>query len=382
MKSLTNKPHLYQIILVGFIFLFGQAHANKSSNLNFDLNNKTTLNYIIDSQIKDQYQYSGLATYLNQVQYSIVDSNGIHGLDRNSSEKTTLDKNQWLAISGRFNVLLIQSTRAIITFDTNEQLSIKSLGLNAKSLVVSKPQLGDVATELDQIRYNHLWKPFAIVAKLSESLLVFIKNSTSLSWGIAILIFALIIKLILLPVSIMTTKSQQKVSIINSQLQPRLTEIKTKYKGEKAHHFTMKAHKDLGVSPFYALKPMLSFLIQIPVLIAIFNALGEMPQLLNQPFLWFDDLSQPDMLMPLGFSIPLLGEHLNLMPIIMTIITLTSTVLHKDNHASESQNKKQKFKLYLMSASFLILFYPFPAAMVMYWAMANLLGFVQLKLIK
>lgn len=371
-----------KFILVGFLLFVGKSHANNSSELNFDLNNNTTLNTIIDSKIRDPYQYSGLAIYLNQVQYYIVDSNQIIGLDRNKTEAISLATDQWLAVSGRFNVLLIKSPHAKISFDGNEQLSIKSNVGNSTIFVSNKPQLLDVAPELDQIRYNHLWKPFAIIAKLSESLLVVIKNFTSLSWGIVVLIFAILIKLMLLPVSIMTAKSQQQVSKINSQLQPRLAEIKAKYTGEKAHHFSMKAHKDLGVSPFYALKPMLSFLIQIPVLIAIFNALGEMPQFLNQSFLWFSDLSQPDMLVPLGFMVPLLGDHLNLMPIIMTIITLTSTVLHNDDNASKTDNKKQKTKLYLMSASFLILFYPFPAVMVMYWAMANLLGFIQQKLIK
>ena len=377
MKSLINK-----LILLSYLFFTLQANSSEIKDLSFDLNNKKTLNYLIESQIKDQYKYSGLATYLNQIQYYVVDTNQIITLDRNKIDKLTLLENQWLAVVGRFNVLLIKSKNISIKFSDKQQLSLESQFPNPTIKVLNKTQLAEFAIELDQIRYHHLWKPFAIVAKLSESLLVLIKNITSLSWGITILVFALIIKLLLLPVSILTAKSQQRVSKINSQLQPRLAEIKNKYIGEKAHHFSMKAHKDLGVSPFYTLKPMLSFLIQIPVLIAIFNALGEMPQLINQPFLWFNDLSQPDMLMPLGFLIPLLGEHLNLMPIIMTFITLLSTILYKDNHASESDNRKQKLKLYLMSASFLILFYPFPAAMVLYWAMANLLGFVQQKLMK
>jgi YidC/Oxa1 family membrane protein insertase len=142
----------------------------------------------------------------------------------------------------------------------------------------------------------------------------------------------------------------------------------------------MQAHKDLGVTPFYTLKPMLSFLIQIPVLIAIFNALGEMPQLAGQTFLWINDLSLVDGIYPLNFGIPFMGDSINLMPFIMTAITLLSSFLLKDNQASIQENKKQKIKLYLMSLGFLILFYPFPAVMVMYWAMANLLQLLQQKI--
>jgi len=377
----NNRP----LILILFLFLtaFNSTAFSKDSNqqkLTFDLNNKTILNYIINNQVKEPFKFAGLATYLNQVHYYVVDEDGIYNLDRNKTEPVNLDDGQWLAAVGRFEVMIIKAADAKVSFDEKQQISVQLLRDKSQSYLIRKPHLKELAPELDQIRYNHLWKPFALISKLSESLLVLIQSTTTLSWGVSILLFALIIKLLMLPVSLMTSKSQEKVSKISSQLQPKLKAIKSKYDGEEAHNKIMQAHKDLGVSPFYTLKPMLSFLIQIPILIAIFNALGEMPQLLNQSFMWFDDLSKPDRFMALNFHIPLLGEDLNFMPIIMTFITLLSTVFHTDKHASDHDNKKQKFKLYLMAVSFLLLFYPFPAAMVMYWAMANLLQFFQQKI--
>ena len=368
------------MLLLVFITVTGYTSDSNKQKLTFDLNNTTTLNYLINKQVKEQYPFYGLATYLNQVQYYLVDKNSIQDLDRNSQNSIALNNQQWLAIAGRFNVLLIKADAADITFDKELQLSIQNGKTDAESYLVKKDDLKDFAQELDQIRYNHLWAPFAFIAKLVETLLVFIQTSTALSWGLSIVVFSIIIKLILLPVSLMTNKSQEKTSKITSQLQPQLKAIKSQYDGEIAHNKIMQAHKDLGVSPFYTLKPMMSFLIQIPILIAIFNALGEMPQLVNQSFLWFDDLSKPDSLMALNFQIPLLGTDLNLMPIIMTLITLLSTIIHTDKHASQGDNKKQKIKLYLMAAGFLVLFYPFPVAMVMYWALANLWQFLQQKL--
>lgn len=364
------------LILLSLVLTINLSQATTQS-LALDLNDSEALNQLIDKQIREQYPFSGLAIYLNQVQFYTIESD-IHDVEIN--EPFILEDKQWFVISGRFNVLLIKAAGATILIDKeSRKVSISNATTNSESWILSKPDLKQFAVELDQIRYNHLWQPFALVARAVESLMVFIKSSTSFSWGIVILLFALVVKVIMLPISLITEKSQLKVSKINSQLQPKLKNIKSKYNGEEAHNRIMQAHKDLGVSPFYALKPMLSFLIQIPVLIAIFNALGEMPQLQSQPFLWFDDLSKPDMFMPLGFNITLLGSYINLMPIIMTLITLASTISHKDNHASVRDNQKQKIKLYLMAFSFFILFYPFPAAMVMYWAMANLLGFVQSK---
>ena len=378
MKNLSLKS-----FIIGFLFLCAihiHAHAQElqQGQINFDVNNPKTFNYLIDNQIKENYAFSGLAFYLNQVQYYAVSANDIKTLDRDSKQATVLNNGDWFAIVGRFNVLLIKADKLSIKFDA--QQAIIHSQTTAQSFIISKPNLAKLAPELSQIRYHHLWIPFAWVAKGSEWLLVQVHQLSHLNWGLSILLFALLIKLLLFPVAKITTKSQQNVSKITTQLQPKLAEIKQNYDGEEAHHKLMQAYKDLGVSPFYTLKPMLSFLVQIPVLIGVFNALGEMPQLSGQPFLWFNDLALPDMFLSLDFQLPFMGNYLNLMPILMTLITLMSTIFHTDVHATVQENKKQKIKLYLMAASFLILFYPFPAAMVMYWAMANLLQFIQTKL--
>ncbi len=359
-----------------FLFVTTLVVGQEQQSLKLDVNDSLALNQLIDTQIKEQYPFSGLAIYLNSVHYYVVDDDITTAV---VGEAFQLKNNQWLAVSGRFKVLLIKSNDAEITISAEDKhLSIKEKN-PSQIFIINKPDLAHFSAELNQIRYNHLAKPLAWVTRISEALLVFIKSVTSLSWGWVILLFAVVIKLMLLPVSIMTAKSQQKVSLITSQLQPKLKEIKSKYDGEKAHKLIMKAHKDLGVTPFYTLKPMMSFLIQIPVLIAVFNSLGEMPQLSNQAFLWFDNLALPDNFYALNFNIPFMGSSINLMPILMTFITLLSTIFHHDNHASSVENKKQKIKLYLMAFAFFVLFYPFPAAMVMYWAMANLLGFIQQK---
>ena len=373
MKYSTNRQNLYIVLIVLLI-----SSISIAGEIKLDLNDNNILNQVIDSQIKEQFEFNGLAAYLNQVQYYLVDMKEINHLDQ-AKQAIVLKKGQWFATVGRFQALLIKSEGLQVVFDDKQQVSIKAANQNIRSYIVSKPQLKQLAAELDQIRYYQLWKPFALLAKFSESVLVFIKNTTTFSWGVVILIFALIIKLLLLPLSLATAKSHKKVTAIGRQLQPRLKQIKSKYDGEQAHHKIMQAHKDLGVTPFYTLKPMLSFLIQIPVLIAIFNALGEMPQLAGQSFLWVNDLSLVDGIYPLSFSIPFMGDSINLMPFIMTAITLLSSFLLKDSQASLQESKNQKIKLYLMSLGFLILFYPFPAAMVMYWTMANLLQLLQQK---
>jgi YidC/Oxa1 family membrane protein insertase len=92
-------------------------------------------------------------------------------------------------------------------------------------------------------------------------------------------------------------------------------------------------------------------------------------------FLWISDLSRPDSLFKLPFTIPYFGNHLNILPFIMTSITFASSWLHTDQSLSVNLQRKQQTNLYLMAGLFFILLYTSPAGMVIYWTMNNVLAF-------
>lgn len=333
--------------------------------------------------IVESRKFSGLAFYYNNVDLFLVDKNHLDFIEVGS--KIILKHEQWLAVTGRYNVLLFKASGLEIIlngtnlFLKNEQV-FKQSGqfLN----IVEKPELLSVAPELDKIRYAHLWLPFSELAKLVEAALVVIQTHVVSSWGLTLILFSLLLKLLLLPVGIMTASLQRQMSKAQSQLAPMLAEIKASYDGEEAHNRLMAAHKEIGVTPFYTLKPMLGSFIQIPVLIAVFNALGEMPQFDGQSFLWIENLAYPDAIGYLPFVIPMFGDTVSLLPFIMAAVTLFSTVTFQNRHASLAEVKRQKRNLYLMTAAFFVLFYPFPAVMVLYWTMNNLLHIIQQEVIK
>ena len=339
--------------------------------------------FIIDARVRERYDFHGLATYYNNVNYYVVNSNTLISIE--DDENIVLDEDQWLAVVGRLKVLVLK--KAGLSFNLNKSiLSINNPELlnhaDAIAKIVNKSELSSISPQLDQIRYAHLWKPLAWLAKLVESSLVAIQNSIVQSWGLAILIFSILLKILLLPVSIMTVRSQRKVSQIQSKLLPRLQEIKAHYKGEEAHNHLMAAHKELGVSPFYTLKPIVGQLIQIPILIAVFNALGEMSEFQSQTFLWISDLAYPDTVGTMSFSVPMFGNQINLLPFLMTLVTLLAVAMYQNHHAPKTEVRRQKRNLCLMALAFFILFYPFPAVMVYYWTLVNVLQILQQKIIK
>ena len=253
------------------------------------------------------------------------------------------------------------------------------MALNENIIQISstKDKLGSISPELNQIRYQHLWAPLSELSKVIELSLNFINKYISNSWGFTVILFAIILKILVLPVSIMTARLTRNVNQKRTQLEPKLTDIKSRYDGEEAHNKIMEAHNELGISPFYSLKPMLGSFIQIPILIAVFNALGEMPQFSGESLFWIEDLAYPDSIMHSILTIPMFGNTLNLLPFLMTIITIYSTITFKNNYVSLNEVKKQKRRLYSMAIVFFVLFYPFPSVMVLYWALANILDFIE-----
>ena len=195
--------------------------------------------------------------------------------------------------------------------------------------------------------------------------------------------FPALLKTLLLPIEMMSVRFRRQVGQVQELLGPQLAGIKANYDGEEAHNRLMMAYKDAGVSPFFSLKPALGPLIQLPIQVAIFSALSEMPQLSTHSFLWIESLAYPDILFRhISFGIPMLGDTVSLLPFIMTIVALYSAIIYKNRFSTELEVKSQKRKLYLMAVAVFILFYPFPSAMVLYWTLANILQAIQHQIIK
>lgn len=327
---------------------------------------------------------TGLAVYLNTPK-AYKHNNGEFQL-LPVGEKTKLTNSDTLILMGRFESLVISSISADIQLEP-EALTLSNLTTKAVlSDHIQKLPTKDLPStkkSYKTIAYKHLMFLFDYMARAIEWVFVFVTvQFLGSNWGLGIIFLSLILKIAVLPISIYTVSLQRKVAVVQAKLNPVLADIKKNFDGEEAHHKLMAAHKELGVTPFYTLKPLFSTMIQLPVLIAVFNVLGQLPELSGQSFLWITDLSYPDSLGSLPFSIPLLGNQISALPFLMTLITVVSTVLHQNKHATAKELRAQRRNLYLMAAAFFVLFYPFPAAMVLYWSMANAWQIVQQKFVK
>ena len=368
------------------LIIFSLSIFNNS--LAFDSKNDVLQTYLSEGGfndsvvdlVRERKVFHGMAGYYNNVDYYLITPTEITAIS--DKHQLELFDEQWVVAAGRYNVL---ATKVKEFSGSLDQVFSDLDNLNSEVsnvVLASKPELTLIDENLDRVRYAHLWKPFRQLTLFVEYCLVSLQSIFSTSWAWALVLLTIVIKVLLFPLAVFTASVQRKVSKVRSELEPKLDLIKQNYDGEEAHQRLIAAHKELGVSPFYSLKPMIPTLIQIPILISVFNALGEMPQFHNQSFLWIDNLAYPDRVFDLGFSASLFGSTLNFLPFIMTIITVLSTVLLVDNEMSDLAMKNQKRKLYLMAGVFFLLFYPFPAVMVLYWTLVNLWSLLQRLIFK
>ncbi|MFQ5633799.1 MAG: YidC/Oxa1 family membrane protein insertase [Gammaproteobacteria bacterium] len=198
--------------------------------------------------------------------------------------------------------------------------------------------------------------------------------------GWSVVLLSLAVKLLMAPLTKLADRLQASVNRTQALLQPQLAEIRRHYRGEEAHERTLGVYRDHGVSPLYTLKSLVGFLIQIPVFIAAFDMLGENIALDGAAFGWIEDLARPDHWLTLPVVLPFFGGHLNLLPLLMTGITLLTSRLQTDPHLTPELLRAQRLRLYLMAVAFFLLFYTFPAGMVLYWTTNNALHLVRILL--
>jgi len=304
------------------------------------------------------------------------------------------EKTEWLGARSRFWTFLINSDHlnSIVIDDVNEEnlsfrLKVSSVDAISKHQFriyfgpVERSQIERVSLTLNQLMYSALWDWLRLICRSIEILFLWCLSMTG-NPGLSILFLAVSVKVLLYPLTFIAEKWQSQVNKTQAWIQPKINEINKQYSGEAANTKILNLYRDNNISPFFTIKGLFGFLIQVPIFIAVFDVLGESILLAGQPFLFIEDLSKPDQWLELPFAIPFFGSYFNLLPLLMTIITLVSAMSYRDQYLTGDLLKDQQLKLYIMAALFFILFFTFPSGMVLYWTCSNLIQLLKSLVIK
>ncbi len=204
---------------------------------------------------------------------------------------------------------------------------------------------------------------------ISKILLFILKNINSLvgNWGVSIIILSFLVRLAFFPLSSMSIKSMKKLK----DIQPQIEKIKQKYKDDKdaMSKEIFELYRREKINPFSGCLPLL---IQIPIFIALYQALLNYLDLRHAPFiLWIEDLSSPDKFLTLKFGN--FSFDFNLLPLIMGLTFFIQQIITPQT----SQDVSMKILNYSMPVVFTIILWNIPSGLQLYWITVNILGIVQ-----
>ncbi len=236
------------------------------------------------------------------------------------------------------------------------------LFLGPKSMRVLK-QIGH---DIDKA-VNFGW--FDFIAKPAVWLMNFLYSFIP-NYGVAIIIMTTMIKGVLWPLGSKSYKSMNAMK----KLQPLMTEIREKYKGDKQkmNKEIMNLYKVYKINPVSGCLPMVA---QIPVFFALYRMLYEAIELRHAPFFgWIIDLSAPDRLFRFDFSIPLMQPPYGIP--VLTIVMGASMLLQQRMTPAAGDPMQQKMMM-LMPVVFTFIFINFSSGLVLYWLVNNILSIAQ-----
>ncbi len=333
---------------------------------------------------------------------------GVDHLSENKSDKETLSERlSWIGYKNQFfsSILVAQDqfTTADVVSDVLEgnPVALKSMSTEATfdySLASevparfvwyfgpnSYPLMSDIQKEIiegQNLEFTKViplgwslfrWINTLVIIPVFDFLGKFISN-----YGIIILILTIFIKIVLFPFTYKSYMSQAKMRVLS----PEINEINEKWPGNenamKRQQETMALYSRAGASPFSGCLPML---LQMPILIAMFNFFPSAIELRGESFLWAKDLSAPDAIISWTTNIPLIsstfGNHISLFCLLMTVTNIIYTRVTMQSQPANNQMPMMKWMMYLMPVMFLVFFNNYAAGLSYYYFLSLLITIIQ-----
>ncbi len=209
-----------------------------------------------------------------------------------------------------------------------------------------------------------------IIEKFIYNVLLFM-NKFIPNWGVCIILISLLVYGATYPLTLKSMLSMRKMQ----ELQPKMAELREKYKNnpQKLNTEVVQLYKIHNVNPLSGCLPML---LQMPVFISLYQVLWRTHNFQGAKFLWIKDLSEPDRLFVLSSSLPLIGNDLNILPLLMTVVMFFQQKLSSKNMVvtDEAQAMQQKMMLFVMPVFIGAIFYKFASGLTLYFTVFYLLS--------
>jgi len=191
------------------------------------------------------------------------------------------------------------------------------------------------------------------------------------NYGIIIIIFAVLLKILLYPLTHKSFESTHKMQKVT----PLMKELQAKYKSDPKilNQEMRKLYKEHGVSPLGGCLPML---LQMPIIFAIYPVIRYSIDMRQNSFLWLSDLSEPDrlLILPIAMAVFMFVQQKLMSP--------SKDKLAEMDEKQQAAQQSQKMMMYIMPVMMFFIFKSLSAGLVLYWTVFSIIGTIQQYFIK
>lgn len=170
------------------------------------------------------------------------------------------------------------------------------------------------------------------------------------NYGLAIILMTVLVRLVLYPLTLKQTRSMAKMQ----KIQPRVQDLKDRYKDnpQKFNEEVLKLYQKNNVNPLGGCLPLL---LQLPILIALYNTIRIAVELRKTPFLWIADLSKGD-------------------PLLILPIAIAALMYYQQGKMTDPQQQQM---MAFMPMFMFVITWSLPAGLLVYWFASSVLGLLQ-----
>ena len=330
-----------------------------------------------------------LCEYVIKTKKNFIRKDNIKVLNEKLNRKEFNDV-EWTAFRDKYFVTLLQpknpQTNFFINVRSEKELEIGSDLANTiiepgKSFtyeykIYAGPQdlklLKEADPSFEKVMVFSNWGWLDAVAKFIHWLLGVLHKGIH-NWGIAIIAISLLVYGVMYPLTVKSLTSMKKLQA----LQPKMKDLQDKYKNnpEKLNKEIVELYRVNQVNPLSGCLPML---LQMPIFVGLYQVLWRSIYFRGESFLWMKDLSLPDHTVKLPFTLPVLGEYLNILPVLMIIIMAVQQNLNMKSMTATTKDQADQQKMMAIFFPIMIgfIFYSMASGLNLYFVIFYLLSTV------
>lgn len=353
----------------------GFSYENRYSNLTYKLRGDD-VDHLSDSKNEDlnvNEQVYWIA-YKNQFFSSVLiadkgfTSTELHS--RMDSEGSGYLKNFSSEMRTAFDPTGVHPTKMQIYIGPNRYKTL---------LAYDKHRSGNDKLDLDQLVYLG-WPILRWINQVFTINLFDWLSHWGLNMGIVLLLMTLIVKALVFPLTYKSYISSARMRVLKPQIDELAKKYPRKEDAMKKQQETMAIYSKYGVSPMSGCLPMI---LQIPIWMALFMFVPSAIELRQQKFLWADDLSTYDNLIHWHTHIPLLGTHLSLFCLLMTITNILNTKYSMSQQdTGQQQMPGMKVMMYIMPVMFIFILNDYASGLNYYYFLSSLIGILTIIILR